>query len=93
MFLGTPAQGLTDTYLNLSGQAFSGNWSVVYHDFEADDDSPLVDDLGEELDLLFVYPVSENYTLGIKHARYTEGDRAAGKPDTDKFWVWLTARF
>lgn len=93
MFLGTPAQGLVDTYLNLSGRAFSGNWSVIYHDFETDDDSPLVDDLGEELDVQFVYPLSENYTLGIKYARYTEGDRAAGKPDTDKFWVWLTARF
>ena len=92
-FLGTPAEGLEDTYLNLSGQAFSGNWSVVYHEFDADDDSPLVDDFGDELDLQFVYPVAENYTLGIKYARYSRGDIAAGKSDTDKFWVWLTARF
>jgi hypothetical protein len=66
---------------------------VVYHEFDADDDSPLVDDFGDELDLQFVYPVAENYTLGIKYARYSRGDIAAGKSDTEKFWVWLTARF
>ncbi len=93
MFLATPAQGLTDAYLNVSGQAFAGNWSVVYHEFDAEDDSPLVDDLGDELDLQYVYPVAENYTLGIKYARYSRGDATAGKSDTDKSWVWLEARF
>jgi len=92
-FLSTPAEGLTDTYLNVSGQAFSGNWSVVYHEFDTDDSSPLVNDLGDEWDLQYVYPISEFYTLGMKYARYSSGDIAAGKSDTDKFWVWLTARF
>ncbi|MDP6414473.1 MAG: alginate export family protein [Gammaproteobacteria bacterium] len=93
MFLGTPAEGLTDAYLSVSGQVFSGNWTVVYHEFDTDDSSPLVNDLGDEWDLQYVYPISEFYTLGMKYARYSSGDIAAGKSDTDKFWVWLTARF
>ena len=93
LFLGTPAQGLVDTYLNLGGKIGSGNWSVVYHNFSADDSTPVIDDLGNELDLQFLYPISENYSLGLKYARYSDGDAAAVKPQTDKFWVWFTARF
>ena len=93
LFLGTPTQGLVDTYLNFSGTAGKGNWSIIYHSFSADNPTPVIDDFGNELDLQFLYPISESYTLGIKYARYSDGDAAAAKPQTDKFWVWFTARF
>jgi hypothetical protein len=93
LFLGTPAQGLVDTYLNLSGKAGNINWSLIYHDYKADDSTSTVDDLGSEFDLQFVYPISGNYELGMKYASYSAGDVAAGKPDTDKFWFWFRLRF
>lgn len=93
LFLGTPAQGLVDFYLNISGKAWKGNWSVIYHDFEADDSTTTIDDLGNELDLQFLYPISENNSLGVKYARYSNGDVVANKTDTDKFWVWFTFKF
>jgi hypothetical protein len=93
LFLGTPAQGLVDTYLNLSGKAGNINWSLIYHDYNADDSTSTVDDLGSEFDLQFVYPISENYEMGMKYANYSAGDVAAGKPDTDKFWLWFRLRF
>ena len=46
LLLGTPAQGLVDTYTNLDGQTFAGNPSIVYHDFEANDSTASIDDLG-----------------------------------------------
>ena len=93
LFLGTPAQGLVDTYLNLSGKAGNINWSLIYHDFNADYSTSTIDDLGNELDLQFFYPISESYDMGIKYAKYSAGDVAAGKPNTDKFWVWFRLRF
>ena len=93
LFLGTPAQGLVDSYVNLSGKAGKGNWSVIYHEFEADDSTSAIDDLGSELDLQYLYPISENYRLGIKYARYSGGDIAASKSDTDKFWLWFNVSF
>ena len=93
LFLGTPSQGLVDTYLNLSGKVWNGNWSVIYHNFDADDSATAIDDFGNELDLQFLYPISDSYMLGIKYAKYFDVDVAAGKPGTDKFWLWFTARF
>lgn len=92
-FLATPAQGLTDTYLNLSGSMLGGNWSIIFHDFNAEDSTATIDDLGRELDLQFLYPVSDNLSLGIKYASYSNGDAGSSKADVDKFWLWLTATF
>lgn len=93
LFLGTPIQGLVDTYLNVSGKAGAMNWSLIYHDFSADDSGNSIDDLGSELDLQLLYPISENHELGMKYASYTSGDALAGKLDTDKFWFWFRLKF
>jgi len=92
LFLGTPAEGLQDTYLNLSGKLLGGTLTAVYHDFQADDSTPTVDDLGSEFDLQFVRPIASNYTLGLKYADFSEGDPAS-RPDTQKFWLWFQAAF
>ncbi len=90
LFLATPNEGLVDTYISLGGKALKGSWTVVYHDFEADVASATVDDLGSEVDFLFATKFSKNYSAGLKYAAYS-GD--GGKPDTDKLWVWVGAKF
>lgn len=92
-FLTTPTQGLVDLYVSLGGKLFGGKWGVVYHDFEADEDTPGVDDLGDELDLVYSIKFLEHFNAGIKYAKYSEGDKGAGKVDTDKFWAWVGASF
>lgn len=89
-FLGTPKEGLVDTSVTLAGKLAGGKWSVIYHDFEADEASATVDDLGSEVDLLFTKKFGKHYSAGIKYAAYS-GD--SGKVDADKVWVWFGANF
>jgi len=89
-FLGTPAQGLVDTTITLSGKLAGGTWLAAYHDFEADDASATVDDLGDEINLQYVTKVAKHYTVGLKYAAYS-GD--SGKVDADKLWLWVNTKF
>ena len=90
VFLTTPAQGLVDTYVSLSGKVAGGAWTVMYHDFAADEASATVDDLGTELDLSYGRSYGANYSAGIKYSAYS-GD--SGRADTDKLWLWVGAKF
>lgn len=92
-FLGTPKEGLTDLYVSFSGKLAGGKWAVAYHEFNADEASATVDDLGSELDLSFSKGFGKNYSAGVKYAAYSAGDVAANKVDTDKIWLWLGAKF
>ncbi|MCG8317740.1 MAG: alginate export family protein [Pseudomonadales bacterium] len=90
LFLGTPAQGLVDLSLTASGTVLGGKWVVAYHEFEADDSTPGVDDLGDEIDFLYAKKFGKHYNAGIKYAQYSAGDILV---DTDKLWVWVGASF
>ncbi|WP_201772753.1 alginate export family protein [Endozoicomonas numazuensis] len=92
-FLDTPVQGLKDLYGSLGGDLFAGQWSAVYHDFKADEDTPAIKDLGKEIDLLYSRKFGKHYNAGIKYARYSAGDKASGKVDTNKFWLWVGLTF
>lgn len=92
-FLNTPKEGLEDLYASVSGKAFGGKWALIYHSFEADEASDIVDDLGSEIDAVYTKSFSKNYSAGIKLASYSAGDSTAGKVDTDKVWLWVTAKF
>lgn len=92
-FLGTPAVGLNDAYITVAGKALNGKWAATYHSFSADESTNNVDDLGNEIDLVFSTKFGENYNAGVKYAYYQAGDTAAGKVDTDKVWLWLGATF
>lgn len=92
-FLGTPDQGLVDLYVSASGKVAGGKWAVVYHDYEADESTDSIDDLGDEVDLLFAKKFGKHYNCGIKYAAYTAGDEDAGKVDADKLWLWVGASF
>jgi hypothetical protein len=89
-FLGTPSEGLVDTNVTLAGKVLGGGWKMVYHNFEADNASDLVDDLGSEINLSYVKKYGKHYTAGIKYASYSAGDI---KVDADKLWVWVGAKF
>jgi hypothetical protein len=89
-FLGTPAQGLIDVSATLSGKAAGGKWLVVYHDFQADEKSETIDDLGSEINIQYTYKYSKNYSGGIKYGKYS-GD--SGRVDADKLWAWVSAVF
>lgn len=89
-FLATPVQGLVDTSLTLAGKGLGGGWTIVYHDFEADEASESIDDLGSELNLSYVNMFAKHYTVGIKYAAYSARDT---KVDADKLWAWVGAKF
>ncbi len=91
IFLGTPAVGLEDTYVSVGGKLAGGAWSVVYHEFAADEDSATVSDHGSEVDFVYSKPIGKNYYAGLKYASFS-----ADSPtlvDTDKLWVWVGAKF
>ncbi|MBE0486182.1 alginate export family protein [Marinobacter sp.] len=92
-FLATPAGGLEDISLTVSGALAGGRWVVVYHDFSANESTPAVDDLGDEWGVAYNRGFAEHYTAGIKYARYSAGDSAAGKVDTNKLWLTLGVSF
>ncbi|GAB1258280.1 alginate export family protein [Aurantivibrio plasticivorans] len=92
-FLGTPAQGLVDTYLSVGGKAGPVALTLALHDYEADDATPAIDDLGDELNASAVWAINKNYVLGFKYAAYDAGDAAAGKVDADKIWVWFNMKW
>ncbi|MBY5991172.1 alginate export family protein [Ferrimonas balearica] len=87
-FLSTPQEGLVDLYASIGGGLLGGKWALVYHDYEADQASATVDDLGDEWNLSYTHAFAKHYSAGVKYAAYSAGDI---KDDTDKFWVWFSA--
>lgn len=82
-FLGTPASGIDDRYITVSGKVSAVTLAGTYHDFEADTGSA---SLGSELDLSASGKVGPVGVL-VKFARY-DADTFAS--DTTKIWVMLT---
>lgn len=89
-FLATPVEGLVDTTFTLSGGLLNGVWTAVYHQFNADDASETVDDLGTEINLQYVKKYGKHYTAAIKYAAFSAADI---KVDDNNLWVWLGAKF
>ncbi|WP_217652838.1 alginate export family protein [Modicisalibacter ilicicola] len=89
-FLNTPAQGLVDMSFSVGTQLAGGNLNLIYHDYEAAEDTPAVDDLGDEIDVVYSRKFGKYYSSGIKYASYSAGDINV---DTDKLWVWLGMSF
>lgn len=92
-FLATPGTGLQDLKLAISGSAADGKWTLVYHEFSADDAPSSAEDLGSELGVAYSRGFGKHYSAGIKYASYMAGDDATGKVDTDKLWLTLGAKF
>lgn len=86
-FLGTPANGLVDTYVSVGGKLAGTKLMVVYHDFAADEGG---DDYGSELGLVAAKKFGKNYKLVGKYASYSADTHSV---DTDKLWLMGQASF
>lgn len=83
-FLGTPNDGLEDTFLTLSTKVSGVKLMAVYHEFDAQDSGI---DYGSELDLLAVKKFGKNYKVLVKYAAYNQGSSTSLKDDKDKLWI------
>lgn len=86
-FLGTPANGVEDTYLKLAGKVGPAKVALFYHDYSADFGGA---DLGSEVDVVATYPVSKSLSVQLKYASY---DADAHASDTDKLWFTISAKY
>ncbi len=93
LFLVTPAQGLEDVYLSLSGKLAGGKWVAVYHDFSSDIVVDGNSDLGDEINLLYTRKFTDQFSGGLKYADYSAGDQAFNRVDTERLWVWGGFKF
>lgn len=89
-FLATPGVGLQDIYAAVSTKIMGGGLTIAYHDFSAEEGSA---DLGSEIDAVYAKGFAKNYKAGIKLASYSAGDASMGKVDTDKIWLFVSAKF
>lgn len=86
-FLGTPANGVEDSYLKLSGKLGPAKVAVIYHDYNADFGGA---DLGSELDIVATYPIKKGLSVQLKYASYDADTHAS---DTDKLWFTINAKY
>ena len=86
-FLATPADGVEDSYLGASAKVLGGDLGVTYHKFAAAEGSA---NWGDEWDLSYGRPLTENLSALLKYAAYSADERGV---DTDKIWLQLTAKF
>jgi len=86
-FLVTPAEGIEDLYVGLSGAVGPVKLLAVWHDFQAKESAA---DYGSELDLSALWPVNERLSVELKYAGF-EADNDSSYRDTDK--AWLTLQF
>ena len=84
-FLNTPANGIDDRYIGMSGKAKGYKWEAVYHDFDAERGS---NDYGHELDLSVSYQINDTFSGLLKWAHYSADTFGS---DTSKAWLMLTA--
>jgi len=92
-FLGTPAAGLEDIYVNVSSKLGGFKVMLVYHDFSSEDGS---DNYGSEVDISLSRSLSKKASVLLKYADYSADDEAnsvLGKVDTQKIWLMLTMKF
>ena len=90
-FLGTPAAGLEDVYVNFKMKAGKWNLTFVYHDFSSDTGSF---NYGDEFDVSGALKLSDRYGLLLKGAFFgADSSSPLTNVDTNKFWVMLTASY
>ncbi len=86
-FLNTPNDGLTDTYLSISGKVAGTKLKAIYHDFGADNGGA---SYGSELGLLATKKYGKHYKILAKYASYKADSFSV---DTNKFWLMGQASF
>lgn len=87
-FLGTPADGLEDTYFSVSTKVMGTKLLAVYHEYSADNGG---DDYGSEINLLAAKKFGKNYTALVKYADFSAD--STSYTDTEKLWVMAQMKF
>jgi hypothetical protein len=92
VFLATPADGLEDSYLTLSGKCplTGAKLSLTYHEFDSDEGSV---DYGDEINFAAAKKVTDNLKVVLKYADYSKGDSGTTQVDTQKFWIQAQMNF
>lgn len=85
-FLVTPADGIEDLYVGLTGKLGPVALGGFYHDFSAEDSS---EDWGSEIDLVATWKYDENWSFQLKYASFSSDSDAYS--DADK--AWMTVQF
>ncbi len=85
MFLTTPVDGVKDAYLGASMPLLGGTAQVAYHDFRAEQSSP-ISQYGDEFDISYAHPIPgvKGLVAMVKYADYDANDYGV---DTRKFWT------
>lgn len=87
-FLVTPAFGLHDFYVGVTGDLpESFKFELTGHQFWSDEDS---DDLGFELDAVLSKKLNANWSVLMKAAHF---DGHSGQPDLSRLWLETTFAF
>lgn len=81
--------GIEDRYLALEGLALGLQWGLNYHEYEAAEATPALDELGSEWGAS-VEKKFDNYSAALKYASYEADDFSY---DKDKLWFTLQAQF
>ncbi len=77
--------GIEDTYVSVGTKFYGVKLLAVYHEYEPEDDQ-LIDDYGDELNLLAVKKFGKHYSLGAKYADFNGDDDF--REDKKVFWLW-----
>lgn len=85
-FLVTPAGGVRDTYVSVSGALAGVQLQATWHQYRSDSSAL---DLGKELNLVASRSFAGRYTLTAKYADYRADTFSS---DTRKFWVVAEAK-
>lgn len=83
----TPEHGLVDSHIKLTTSLSGYTFSMAYHDFQADQSTPM-GDYGTEFDMSLSTKINKNVGVLLKYANYKADDYAV---DTQKFWVQLVS--
>lgn len=86
-FLTTPPEGLLDWYVSGEGQLGPLTWTLVYHDFRADEGGTRY---GTELDARSVVTTPWKQTFGFQVALYRADTLSS---DAGKVWFWTEYGF
>jgi hypothetical protein len=85
-FLNTPANGIEDSYLGLSGKVGPVMLAATWHTFSADEGGAAY---GDELDIVVTYPVNKRISLQFKAADYRADTFSV---DTTNVWMTVTLK-
>ncbi|CAA0099299.1 Uncharacterised protein [BD1-7 clade bacterium] len=90
VFLVTPAQGLSDTYLKAVAKVAGFKFVAVYHQFNSTEGDI---NYGNEVDLLAAKSFGKRYTVGLKYANFSTSDLPDTYASRSKYWVWGEIKF